>query len=168
MKNLQSSIINFQSSIILISLVTVLSALTTAQGQSIWLESGLGYIEIKEEDRFRIDFKFGVRGVYPINDQLGVYAAFGVQQDVSADAGVWLEFPRSAGDVQNLRADAGVGVTFIDNRYGLALTGALRYELSQSLDLALVYTHRPLFFPDLSQAFDVSLGLRVDLREVFR
>ena len=79
--------------------------------------------------------------------------------DLLLDVGAWYSFLPGADDVFGFRSYAGTGLSYVAGSFGVALSAALSYELSTQTSLVVVYTHRPLFFPEISQAFDVSLGV---------
>lgn len=150
-------------------LILLLFMLGLSYGQSIWIETGLGYLEqLPEEGRaqqvYDSGFKFGARVVVPISEVTGLYLAPFLQNGFNVDAGAWFTLPLTIQDVEGFRSYLGTGLTLTGGRFGFALSGALSYDLSNNVALALVYTHRPLLTPTLSQAFDVSVGLRFDLR----
>jgi hypothetical protein len=131
----------------------------------------LGYLEqLPDEGRaqqiYDSGFKFGARVVVPVSDVTGLYLAPFLQNGFNVDAGLWFTLPLTIQDVEGFRSYVGTGLTFIGSpkRFGLALSAALSYDLSDDVALALVYTHRPLLSPRLSQAFDVSVGVRFDLQ----
>lgn len=109
--------------------------------------------------------RFGVRGVQPLSETTGIYAAFGLRNNVTLDLGGWFSFLPGPDDLFGFRSFAGAGLSYAEGSLGLAFSAAVTYEVSSSAALALVYTHRPLFVPELGQAFDVSLGVRFDLPE---
>ena len=140
-------------------------------GQSLWLETGLAYKETTTSE-YASALEFGVRGVYPLSRTVGLYAAGAYSRNgFVGDAGGWVSFRPGLEDPLGLQAHVGAGLTYVSGvggaggGVGLALSGALTYELRRGLDAALVYTHRPLLQGNgrLSQAFDVSAGLRIDL-----
>ncbi|MGL4608426.1 MAG: hypothetical protein ACRCYY_01900 [Trueperaceae bacterium] len=154
-------------------LVVLLFLLGFSYGQSLWLEMGVGYLEILPDGNERPNqsydsgFKFGARFVAPVTPVTGLYIAPFLQDGFNIDAGLWFTLPLTIEDIEGFRSYVGTGLTFTGRdptRFGLALSGALTYDLSKNVALALTYTHRPLFTPRLSQAFDVSVGLKFDLR----
>jgi hypothetical protein len=152
--------------------VLLLFTLSFSYGQSLWIETGLGYLEqlpppesnVRPDQEYDSGFKFGARFVVPVSDVTGLYLAPFLQNGFNVDAGVWFTLPLTIQDVEGVRSYVGTGLTLTGGRFGLALSGALSYDLSNDVALALVYTHRPLFTPRLSQAFDISVGLRFDLQ----
>ena len=124
----------------------------------LWLESGLGYRPSTEEALVP-HLRIGFRGIQPLTDTAAIYAAFAVDGNLTLDMGGWFSFLPGEGDVFGFRSYAGTGLSFVAGSFGLALSAALSYELSADTSLLLVYTHRPLFFPERDQAFDVSLGV---------
>ncbi len=125
---------------------------------TLWLESGLGYRPGTEEALVP-HLRIGFRGIQPLTDTAAVYAAFAVDGDLTLDMGGWFSFLPGEGDVFGFRSYAGTGLSFVAGSFGIALSAALSYELSADTSLILVYTHRPLFFPERGQSFDVSLGV---------
>jgi hypothetical protein len=152
--------------------IPLLFAFAFAYGQSLWLETGLGYLEqLPEEGRaqqiYDSGFKFGARFVLPVSDVTGLYLAPFLQNGFNVDAGLWFTLPLTIQDVEGFRSYVGTGLTAMTGerfRFGFALSAALSYDLSNDVALALVYTHRPLLTPKLSQAFDISVGVRFDLQ----
>ncbi len=140
--------------------------------RSFWLETGLGYKpgEGGLEARPRV----GVRGIQPLTDTVALYAALGVDTNLSfavgndlafvLDVGGWYSFLPGADDLFGFRSYAGTGLSYVSGSFGLALSAALSYELSTQTAVVAVYTHRPLFFPELTQAFDLSFGVSFTLR----
>jgi hypothetical protein len=154
-------------------LLIILLCPCVVQGQSLWIETGLGWLEQlpsnggRGEQEYDSGFKIGARVVFPLSDRAGIYVAPYLQQGFNIDAGAWFTLPLTIQDVEGFRSYVGTGLTLTGRdplRFGLALSGALSYDLSNDVALALVYTHRPLFTPRLSQAFDISVGLRFDLQ----
>jgi hypothetical protein len=149
-------------------LILLLFALGFSSGQSLWIETGLGYLEqLPEEGRaqqvYDSGLKFGARFVLPVSDVTGLYLAPFLQNGFNVDAGAWFTLPLTIQDVEGFRSYLGTGLTLTGGRLGLALSAALSYDFSNDVALTLVYTHRPLLTPRLSQAFDVSVGLKFDL-----
>lgn len=126
---------------------------------SLWFESGVAYRS--GEDGLTPRLRFGVRGVQPLSDTTAVYAAFAVDGQLLLDIGGWYSFLPGADDLFGFRSYAGTGLTYTAGSFGAALSAAVSYELSTETALIAVYTHRPLFLPELGQAFDVSVGVRV-------
>lgn len=145
------------------ALVALSLLLSFGWGQSLWLETGLAYRET-EPQSYASGFKVGLRGVFDLNDTVGLYVAPYYLAGFGVDGGAWFTFPVGLNDVIGFTSYLGAGLTLVNGDFGLALSGALGYELSQSTELVLVYTHRPILLPRLSQTFDVSLGLKIDLR----
>jgi hypothetical protein len=150
-------------------LIVLLFTFTLAYGQSLWIETGLGYLERIDNPAERPNqvydsgFKFGARLVISVSDVTGLYLAPFLQNGFNVDAGAWFTLPLTIQDVEGFRSYVGTGLTLTGGRFGLALSGAISYDLSNDVALALVYTHRPLFTPRLSQAFDISVGIKFDL-----
>jgi hypothetical protein len=157
-----------------------------AYGQSLWIETGLGYLERLPDNNERPNqtydsgFKVGARVIFPLpSSRVGIYLAPYLQFESKADAesktyagmdaGAWFTLPLNIQDIEGFTSYIGTGLSVTalatDNiRFGFALSAALSYDLSNDVALALVYTHRPLLTPKLSQAFDISVGLRFDLQ----
>lgn len=128
---------------------------------SLWFESGVAYRRPEGETELTPRLRFGVRGVQPLDDTTALYAAFAVDGQLLLDLGGWYSFLPGADDVFGFRSYAGTGLTYAAGKFGVALSAAVSYELSTETSLLLVYTHRPLLLPELGQAFDVSVGVRV-------
>lgn len=124
---------------------------------SVWLESGLAYRP--GDDALTPHLRIGLRGLQPLTDTASLYGAFAVDGDLTLDLGGWYSFLPGADDVFGFRSYAGTGLSYVAGSFGVALSAALSFELSTQTSLVVVYTHRPLFFPEISQAFDVSLGV---------
>lgn len=146
---------------------------TPALAQSVWFELGWGYDETSALE-FASGAKIGVRGVYPLNRSLGVYLSpyvitgLGVPEEwnglaAGVDGGVWYDFRTTPQDLEGFHSYAGVGLSVIKAQFGAVISGAFSYDVGRDLELALIFNYRPLILPDLSQAFDISLGLRYDL-----
>jgi hypothetical protein len=154
-------------------LLSILFCPCVVQGQSLWLETGLGWLERlpsnggRGEQEYDSGFKIGARVVFPVSERVGIYFAPYLQQGFNIDAGAWFTLPLTIQDVEGFRSYVGTGLAITTGeqfRFGFALSGALSYDLNNDVALALVYTHRPLLTPRLSQAFDISVGLRFDLQ----
>lgn len=128
---------------------------------SLWFESGVAYRRPEGEAELTPRLRFGVRGVQPLDDSTALYAAFAVDGQLLLDLGGWYSFLPDADDLFGFRSYAGTGLTYAAGKFGIALSAAVSYELSTETSLLLVYTHRPLLVPELGQAFDVSVGVRV-------
>ena len=142
-------------------------ACSPAAAQSVSLETGLGYVEdrdaaAQQAQAFDANFKVGVRVAVPLSRTVGLYAHPFLLDGVGLDAGTWFSFPVTPDDVPGLRSYLGAGVTFVRTGSGLALSAGLGYEVARNTEVVLIYTHRPLILPELSQVFDVSLGLKFD------
>jgi hypothetical protein len=135
------------------------------QGQSLWIETGVGWLERLPEAQQEYDpgFKIGARVVFPVAERVGIYLAPSLQRGFSLDAGAWFTLPLNIQDVEGFTSYLGTGLTLTNARFGLALSGALSYDLSNDVALTLAYTHRPLLSPQLSQGFDIAVGVKVDL-----
>ena len=139
--------------------------------RTLWLETGLSYKPglTGLEARPRV----GLRGLQPLTDTVALYAALGADTNLAfavgtdlafvLDVGGWYSFLPGADDLFGFRSYAGTGLSYVSGSFGLALSAALSYELSTQTGLVVVYTHRPLFFPELTQAFDLSLGVSFTL-----
>ena len=157
--------VHFVLSLVLGSLPTAFAQTPPAQTPSasvsappsVWLESGLAYRP--GEDALTPHLRVGLRGLQPLTDTISLYGAFAVDGDLTLDLGAWYSFLPGADDAFGFRSYAGTGLSYVAGSFGVALSAALSYELSTRTSLVVVYTHRPLFFPDVSQAFDVSLGV---------
>ena len=152
-------------------LVLLFALLGFGQSQSLWLETGLAYKETTSGN-YTNAIEFGVRGVYPLSETVGLYAAGAYSRNgFVGDVGSWFSFAPGLEDPLGLQAHVGTGLTYVSGvggaggGIGLALSGALSYELRRGLAATFVYTHRPLLQGNLrlSQAFDVSVGLKIDL-----
>lgn len=149
----------------LLSLLLALGLLASglpASAQSLWLEAGLAYDETETEG-YETLARVGVRGVQPLGETAGIYAAFSLRRSLLLDLGGWFSFLPDEDDLFGFRSYAGTGLTYAGGAFGVALSAALTYELSPQTALALVYTHRPLFLPELAQDFDISVGVQVNL-----
>ena len=140
-----------------------------AFGQSVWLEGGLGYDENKETGTYDFSVKGGLRGTYPLTDaplsRSGLYAAAAWRNGILVDAGGWFTFLPEEGALYGFEAHLGAGLTYAVDSFGVALSAGLSYDITQGIALSFVYTHRPLVLPELSQAFDLSAGVKIDLDE---
>jgi hypothetical protein len=139
--------------------------LTTAFGQSIWLETGFAYAEqtCGTSSCFPIYLKLGARGMVPVSEQVSLFLAPYWLGGFGLDAGAWFSFPVTLEDLEGFASYAGAGLSLTQGRFGLSLSGALSYELDRNFDLVVSYTHRPLFIPKFSQTFDLSAGLALRL-----
>lgn len=144
-------------------LLVALTLPSFSWGQSLWLETGLAYRETTPQT-FTSGLKVGLRGVIDLNDTVGLYLAPYYLAGLGLDGGVWLSFPVGLNDVAGFTSYLGAGLSLVHGDFGLALSGAVGYELSRNTELVLIYTHRPIFLPDLSQTFDVSLGLKFEFQ----
>jgi hypothetical protein len=149
------------------SLVLLLSA---GYAQSVWLESGLAYRE-NGAGSYEPLFKVGLRGFLPLSEPLSLYGALAWRDGIMADVGVWYAFDPNLQDPFGFRTYGGAGLTFVsgdsatanEDSVGLALSVAASYAIDETFGLAVIYTHRPLLLPELSQAFDISIGLTLSL-----
>lgn len=130
-----------------------------------WLESGLGYRRDYADSSASLSPlpRGGVRLTHELWPRKSLYLAAAYDGAVTVDAGGWFGFAPKATDLYGFNAAMGAGVSYVGGAWGATLSAAVRYELLPDVDLQLVYTHRPIFFPELSQAFDVSLGVGFDL-----
>lgn len=143
----------------------VIFSFASALAQSVWLESGLGYAEerLGDSSEYTAYLKLGLRGIFPVTEGVAVYVAPFWLGGFGVDAGTWFSFATDLDDPEGIRTYAGAGLTLIPEGFGLALSAALSYELVRNLDLTISYTHRPLLTPALSQTFDVSVGIALEL-----
>ncbi len=150
-------------------IVLLILSSSVSFGQSVWLEGGLGYDENKETNTYDLSFKGGVRGTYPLTgaplSRSGLYAAAAWRDGILLDAGGWFTFLPEESELYGLEAHLGAGLTYAVDSFGVALSAGLSYDLTQGLALSFVYTHRPLFLPELKQAFDLSAGVKINLDE---
>ena len=132
-----------------------------ANGQSVWLGTGLSYLE-SDEANFEPSFTINIRAVFPVSETAGIYTALTVPRGLTLDAGGWFSFEPNLTDPFGLQAHIGVGLNYLIGSadFGLALSGALSYAVSPDLDIFFNYTHRPLVTPRLAQAFDIIIGLK--------
>jgi len=144
--------------------LAVLLVLSWTSAQSLWLETGLGYHENPSTSVYAIAPKFGLRLTVPLAESgPELFAALSWQRGLVVETGAWFTFAPAIGDPFGFLSYAGVGLSYVAGRVGLALRAALSYELNPGLDLALSFTFRPLLFPELAQAFDTALGVRIAL-----
>ncbi len=155
----------------LLFLVFFLALFGFGHSQSLWLDTGLAYKETTSGE-YASAIKFGVRGVYPLSDTVGLYAAGAYSRNgFVGGVGGWFSFRPGLEDPLGLQAHVGTGLTYVSGvggagaGVGLALSGALSYEFRRGLAATFVYTHRPLLQRNgrLSQAFDFSGGLKINL-----
>jgi len=154
-------------------LIFIFSLMSAAYGQQVWLEPGLAYRE-DGTGNYAPLFRVGAKGFYPLQESLSLYGSFAWRDGVLADAGVWYAFDTNLSDPVGFQTYGGAGLTVVggevgdigqdETRFGLALSIAAQYNISETFGVAVTYTHRPLLLPDLAQTFDVSLGLTIDLR----
>ena len=132
---------------------------------SLWFETGVAYrsaaTDTGADTGVTPRLRVGVRGVQPLGETTALYAAFALDGDLLLDLGGWYSFLSGADDLFGVRSYAGTGLSYAAGSFGLSLSAALSYELSPRTSLLLVYTYRPLLLPELGQAFDVSVGVRV-------
>ncbi len=133
------------------------------QQPSLWFESGLAY-RFGDGDLVP-HLRVGFRGVQPLSDTVALYGAFAIDGDLILDLGGWYSFLPDGDDLFGFRSYAGTGLSYVAGSFGLALSAAVTYDLSPQTALLLVYTHRPLFLPELGQAFDLSVGARITVPE---
>jgi hypothetical protein len=149
-------------------MILLLFTLSLTYGQSLWIETGVGYLEQFNSEgvgsqNYTPSFKIGARVVFPVSERAGVYLAPSLQGGFTVDAGGWFTLPLTIEDIEGFTSYLGTGLTLANGRFGVALSGALSYDLNDNIALAFIYTHRPLLSPSLSQGFDVSVGLQFDL-----
>ncbi|MEM7737333.1 MAG: hypothetical protein AAF267_16245 [Deinococcota bacterium] len=138
--------------------------------QSVWLESGLAYRE-NATGSYEPLFKVGLRGFFPLSEPLSLYGALAWRDGLVADAGVWYAFDPNLQDPFGFQTYGGAGLTFVsgnsaagsEDSFGIALSVAASYAIDETFGVAITYTHRPLLLPELSQAFDISLGIILSL-----
>ena len=143
--------------------------------QQVWLEPGIAYRE-DGMGNYEPVFRGGVKGFYPLQEDLSLYGSFAWRSGVLVDAGVWYAFDPNFTDPVGFQTYGGAGVTVVggevgdigqdETRFGLALSIAAQYAISDTFGVALTYTHRPLLLPNLAQTFDISLGLTIDLNAI--
>ncbi len=136
-------------------------SLFPALSQSITIETGLGYIE--QSSGYIDYFKIGTKVMLPVSEAVDIYVAPYWLGGFNVDAGAWFRLPITIQDLEGFRSYVGTGLSLTQARFGFALSAAVSYDLSDSTALMLTYTHRPLITPNLSQAFDLSLGLNFKL-----
>ncbi|MCA9837648.1 MAG: hypothetical protein KC422_12065 [Trueperaceae bacterium] len=152
------------------------------KAQSFWLETGLAYTESLSDGKGTQSFepfaKLGFRTVIPVNDTLGLYLRPFWAGTLGLDAGLWIDFPGKIQDLQGFNSFAGFGLSYLnvlttssstgfssfEGGLSLSLTGGISYDLTDTVAVSLSYSHYPILTPALSQAFDVSLGLRYTIR----
>ena len=131
----------------------------------------MNYLET-ESNVYAQHFKLTLRGTYPLTDSLSIFSALQLQNDfdsqtteaLTLDAGAWFPMPVAVNDPFGLQSYLAIGASYVDSTLGLALAIAASYELTRNLDVVLVYTHRPLFYPRRAQAFDVGIGFKIDFK----
>ena len=144
--------------------LAVLLVLSYAPAQSLWLEPGLGYHENPATGVYEVVPKFGLRLTLPLAEASPeLFAALSWQRGLVVDVGAWFTFAPAIGDPFGFLSYTGVGLSYAAGRVGLALCAALSYELQPGLALALSFTFRPLLLPELAQAFDTAIGVRLAL-----
>ncbi len=143
----------------LLSLLLFAALLSISSAQSVWFDVGVGYDE-RTSGSYAARFMLGTRVVYPLDDVTGLYGALAFRRGIVLDAGGWFAFQPNPEDPFGFRSYAGAGLGVSGGDVGAALSLALTYDLSEDVGLGVVYTHRPLILPRLSQAFDVSLTVR--------
>lgn len=159
-------------------LVTLVLLSSFAFSQSIWLEPGLAYTENLTNGEANQNFEpfltLGLKATFPVTDTLSLYVHPYWQNGFAADAGLWIDFAGRIQDLEGFNSFTGIGLSFLPlfntdtdtgltpttAAYGLALSGGVSYDLTESIAATLTYTHRPIIVPSLSQAFDLSFGLR--------
>lgn len=146
-----------------------------ASAQQVWLEPGVAYRE-DGAGNYEALFRLGVKGFYPLSEPLSLYGSFAWRDGVMADAGVWYAFDPNFTDPVGFQTYGGAGLTVVggeigdggqdETRFGLALSIAVQYVISDTFGVAVTYTHRPLLLPSLAQTFDISLGLTINLETI--
>ena len=147
--------------------LAMLLLLPFAAAQSVSLEAGLGYVEnrdaaAQQAQAYDANVKVGVRVTTPLSRTVGIYVHPFLLDGFGVDAGAWFNFPVTPDDVPGLRSYLGAGLTVVRTGTGVALSAGLGYEIARNTEVVVVYTHRPLLLPELSQVFDVSLGVKFD------
>lgn len=156
-------------------LIFIFSLMSVVHAQQVWLEPGLAYRE-DGTGNYEPVFRVGAKGFYPLQEDLSLYGSFAWRGGVLADAGVWYAFDSNFTDPVGFRTYGGAGLTVVggevgdigqtETRFGLALSIAAQYAISETFGVAITYTHRPLLLPDLAQTFDISFGLTIDLNAI--
>jgi hypothetical protein len=159
--------------------VCLLSWSSFSSAQSIWLESGLAYSERLSDTQANQNYEpflsFGLKGLVPVSDTLSLYLHPFWQGGFALDAGLWVDFPGNIQDLEGFNSYAGIGLGFLPvlttntstgitqrlSGFSFSLSVGISYDLSQNAAVTLGYTHHPILSPTLSQAFDISLGLRL-------
>jgi hypothetical protein len=144
-------------------LFTLYFSFSPASAQSLTIETGLGYVG-KGNNQYLDYFKVGAKAFLPVSESVDLYVAPHWMGGFGIDAGTSFKLPLTIEDLEGFRSYVGTGLSLIQGRFGFALSAAVSYDLSDRTGLVLTYTHRPLLSPGLSQAFDVSLGINVNLR----
>jgi hypothetical protein len=137
---------------------------TLSSAQSLTIETGLGYLEQGKQNYLNY-LKIGSKLALPVADKIDLYIAPYWLGGFNIDAGVWFTLPLTIQDIEGFRSYVGTGLSLTRGRFGFALSAAISYDLADSTALTLSYTHRPLITPELSQAFDLALGIRFELGE---
>jgi hypothetical protein len=148
---------------LLLLLFTLYSLLFTASAQSLTIETGLGYVG-QGNNQYLDYFKVGAKGLFPVSEGVELYVAPYWMGGFGIDAGASFRLPLTIQDLEGFRSYVGTGLSIIQGRFGFALSAAVSYDLSDRTAVVLSYTHRPLLSPTLSQAFDVSFGVSIDLQ----
>ncbi len=142
--------------------VILLTGTAQSQSFSLGLETGPGFLEAAAvaPGSYATNLKLGLRTTVALSETISVFFAPYWAGGLALDAGLWFKLPGTLDDVPLMRAHLATGLALQDGRFGLALSAVLTYELTETLDAVLVYTHRPFITPTLSQSFDLSLGVR--------
>lgn len=139
-------------------IILLFSVYCLSLSQSVTLESGLGYIE-ESSNQYRNTFKIGARVLLPVSESSQLYINPYWLGGFGLDAGAWFRLPLTIQDLEGFHSYVGGGLSLTQARFGFALNAAISYDFSDQAALVLIYTHRPLVTPQLSQVFDLSLGI---------
>jgi len=150
-----------------ILVIFIFLVFTPSLAQSISFETGLGFIENivsgKASQEYSTDIKLGLRGALAIDQNMDFFIAPYYAKGFGLDTGILFNFPVSLEDEIDFDSYAGLGLSYIDNRIGMNLIISVSYEVAKDNQITLTYTHRPLFTPVLTQAFDIALGYKIVL-----
>jgi hypothetical protein len=143
-------------------LFTLYFSLFAASSQSLTIEAGLGYVG-QGNSQYLDYFKVGAKAFLPVSEGVDLYVSPYWMGGFGIDAGASFKLPLTIQDLEGFRSYVGAGLSLTQRRFGFALSAAVSYEFSNQAALVLTYTHRPLFGPSLSQAFDISFGVNFRL-----
>jgi hypothetical protein len=130
--------------------------------QTVTIETGLGYLEQGEYLNY---LKLGGKLALPVADKVDIYIAPYWLGGFNIDAGAWFALPLTIQDIEGFRSYVGTGLSLTRGRFGFALSAGISYDIADNSALTLTYTHRPLITPGLSQAFDLSVGIKFELAQ---